>query len=757
MGRRSKTQTTGYRYRMGLHLALCHGPVDAVQEIRMGDRTAWGDAARAPLPTGHGLGRLVINQPDLFGGDAREGGVVGDIDVLPGDAAQGRNDYLVGRLGPAIPAFRGVLSLVARKIRFAAHNPYIKPWAVRVRRFTAGWHGEPWLPWSAEVTAWDETQGQYLCAGMNPAHILVQCLTDPHWGMGYPQEAIGGSFWSAAWTLSSEGFGLNLVWTRQQAIEGFVGQVLDHIGGILYTDPERGTFELKLLRDNYWIGGLPRLGPDEIVGIERFERAQWGELPNEVTVVYTDWASGGEATVTVENLASIQLQGGVINQRRDYPGVNHGALAARLALRDLRALGSPLARLSLTVAAGRLAEAPLPGDVFLLDWPRLGLQGLVVRVTGVDAGELGAGRWRIEAVEDVFGLDNAVLAPEPPRVDEPASQPLPPALVLALEVPYWELARRLSRADLAALTDTDTYVGALAVAGGLGQLNWRLATGPAPEALVPVAGEDYAPLLTVDAALAATEADAAEVPVSAVSQPQRLAAGDYAYLVDAAGGLREAVAVLAFDPDRGTVTLARGVLDTTPQAHPAGTRLVGVGEWGAAEEAERAPGESVVVGAIPRTGRAAGEAVLAGNGRPLVLAGRPARPYAPGRIRLNGRTEPGTVAGDLIVTWAHRDRTQQTAYLVRQDEGDIGPEPGVTYAVRIFDRDGRVVHSAADIAGTGFTWSAAQAAQQAGAAGARITLEIGTERDGLASWQVQVRHVERAGYGLHWGRHWGGV
>lgn len=274
---------------------------------------------------------------------------------------------------------------------------------------------------------------------------------------------------------------------------------------------------------------------------------------------------------------------------------------------------------------------------------------------------------------------------------------------------------------------------------------------------MPVAGEDYAPLLTVDAALAATEADAAEVPVSAVSQPQRLAVGDYAYLVDAAGGLREAVAVLAFDPDRGTVTLARGVLDTTPQAHPAGTRLVGVGEWGAAEEAERAPGESVVVGAIPRTGRAAGEAVLAGNGRPLVLAGRPARPYAPGRIRLNGRTEPGTVAGDLIVTWAHRDRTQQTAYLVRQDEGDIGPEPGVTYVVRMLDRDGQVVHSAADIAGTGFTWSAAQAAQQAGAAGACITLAIGTERDGLASWQVQVRHVERAGYGLHWGRHWGGV
>mgnify|MGYP000499930949 CR=1 FL=1 len=49
MGGSSKSQTVGYRYRMGLHLALCQGPVDAVQEIQMGDRTAWGDANRAPL------------------------------------------------------------------------------------------------------------------------------------------------------------------------------------------------------------------------------------------------------------------------------------------------------------------------------------------------------------------------------------------------------------------------------------------------------------------------------------------------------------------------------------------------------------------------------------------------------------------------------------------------------------------------------------------------------------------------------------
>ena len=34
---------------------------------------------------------------------------------------------------------------------------------------------------------------------------------------------------------------------------------------------------------------------------------------------------------------------------------------------------------------------------------------------------------------------------------------------------------------------------------------------------------------------------------------------------------------------------------------------------------------------------------------------------------------------------------------------------------------------------------------------------IVAERGGLECWQPQVRAVDRAGYGLRWGQHWGGV
>jgi hypothetical protein len=109
------------------------------------------------------------------------------------------------------------------------------------------------------------------------------------------------------------------------------------------------------------------------------------------------------------------------------------------------------------------------------------------------------------------------------------------------------------------------------------------------------------------------------------------------------------------------------------------------------------------------------------------------------------------------LAWAHRDRTQQTAYLVQQNEGDIGPELGVSYTVRIRNRVGSAVHTEISLIGTTFIWNTAVAAAEAGSLGDRITVEISAERDGLSNWQPQVRVMDRTGYGLRWGQYWGGV
>ncbi len=757
-GKSGGSQTVGYKYSLGIHLALCHGPVDAVQEIQVGERSAWGDAVRTPLATGHGMGRQTIDQPNLFGGEGKEGGVVGDIDILDGNATQGRNDYLQGLLGLAIPAFRGLLTLVARRVMVSANNPYIKSWSVRVRRFVKGWANDtPWGYWWSEVRTYDYDLSQEVTVGMNPAVIIAECLTNPEWGMGYPATILGTSMEGAAYTLLDERFGLNLLWLRQEPIETFIGHVLDHIGGALYVDPRTGLFELKLFRADYTSETLPLLGPDEILEVERFERAQWGDIPNEVTVVFTDWDTGKERTVTVQNLASIQSQGGVINQKREYPGVNYPPLASRLAMRDLRALGSPLARVRLKVSKSALASKPMPGDVYAFYWPRLGVQHMVLRVLDADHGTTQDTSVTIEAVEDVFGLDLAVIADEPAAWSPPPTTPVAPTLVLGVEAPYWDIARTLSRADLAVLDDTDTFIGGLAANSSPGQLNYGLYTGPSESGSEVVATGDYAPLLTLQAALTGSEADALAIPFSQGIMLDRLEVESLAYLVDASGQIQEMVQVLDYDLNAATVDLARGMLDTTPVAHAIGTRLVAADDWQSADPTYRVYGESVWVGAEPRTNTQMGALVGAENGPTLILEGRQARPYPPGRVRLNTLADPATVAGDLVIAWAHRDRIQQTATPERQDAGNIGPEVGTTYTVRIRDNAGVLVRTYSGLSGTTQTWDVATAAADAGADGDTVTVEIDSLRDGWTSWTMQSRTVERAGYGLRYGQYWGGV
>jgi len=125
MGGGSKKQTVGYKYYLGMHMINVHGEIDAVLRISVDDREAWSGSVAN--------GSVFINQPDLFGGESREGGIVGTVDVVPGSQTQVQNSYLVQQLGSTVPAFRGVAALILRQV-YLGLNPYLKRWSSRVQR-----------------------------------------------------------------------------------------------------------------------------------------------------------------------------------------------------------------------------------------------------------------------------------------------------------------------------------------------------------------------------------------------------------------------------------------------------------------------------------------------------------------------------------------------------------------------------------------------------------------------------------------------
>lgn len=145
MGGSSKSVTVGYKYYVGMHMVFCHGPVDKFSKFAVDDKTVW-------IGSASGGTSVYIDAAEIFGGESREGGISGTVDILDGDASQGQNAYLVAKLGAYVPSFRGVASAVLRQV-YMGLNPYLKKWKARIQRIHIRQDGLPqWYDEKAEVS-----------------------------------------------------------------------------------------------------------------------------------------------------------------------------------------------------------------------------------------------------------------------------------------------------------------------------------------------------------------------------------------------------------------------------------------------------------------------------------------------------------------------------------------------------------------------------------------------------------------------------
>jgi hypothetical protein len=724
MGGSSKKVTVGYKYYLGMHMILCHGPVDAVTQIEVDGRTAWSGTS-----TG---GQINIDNPNLFGGEEREGGISGLVDIEMGGTAQGRNDYLQARLGNDIPAHRGVLGAVLRQV-YVGLNPYLKRWGFWARRINVRQNGIP--QWYLAKAA--------IGTDMNPAHIIRECLTDPDWGMGYPESEVDeAAFTAAADQLFTEGFGLSLLWDRSVQIDEFIATVLQHIDASLYVDRTTGRFILKLARGGYDINSLLVLDESSVERVNDFKRNTIGELSNSVTVVFWDGTSGKNNSTTIQDIALASRQGATVGTTVQYPGITKGTLAAQVAARDLRALSTPLA--SATIYATRKAAALNIGDVFVFSWPRFGLVQTVMRVTNVELGSLESNVVKLSVVEDVFSLSDAIYAPPPPSEWQNPNNPPAACLFHAvIEAPYWEVVQRRGESEAQALHPTVSFVVATGVRPSADATNAKLYTNPTNTAYEEAGTVDFCPTALLTAAVTPNETVWA---IGSGVDLDTVRVGSYA--------LRGTEVVKVVSVSSASLTVGRGCLDTVPAAHDSGDRIFFVDDVFETDSIEYATGETARIKLLPTTGLG----TLAEGSAPaqtVVMAQRLSRPYPPGVFRINSQAYPNSVRGDqdIVVSWAHRDRLQQTATIVDTEAASIGPEAGTTYTVELLTEGGTVISSVTGLTGTNHTFTLAAMGANYG----RVRVSVRSVRDGLDSFQRHDWLFTRAGYGTAYGYSYGGA
>lgn len=693
----------GYKYYLGMHMVICHGPVDSLQAIMAGERQAWSGNVTSSQ-------QILISASSLFGGRKKEGGILGYVDIMMGEPTQVANDYLLSQLGTPMPAFRGVVSAVLRRVYVCAMSAYPKPWSFKVKRIPA----KSWYSAKAEISG-----------SANPVHVIYETLTNADWGMGYPITSIDDtSFRAAADQCYTEGLGVSMIMSNQDTIEKFVYDCLGHLNGMLYAKPTDGKFAIKLLRDDYVVASLPTYNESNIVSLESFERPSYAEMVNEIVVVYRPQGATEDDSVTVQDLASIQSQGGIVSQTIQYPGIDNATNAARVAMRDLRQKSTPLSRIRIRV--NRNAWNVTLGSVFKFSWTEHGLVDVVYRALSINTGTLQDGTIVIDAVEDVFGLPlTTYMGNQPSAWVDPIVSPTAFANVRTEEANYFDIATRMSEADLALIPSSAAYLVA-----AVGQPTTycdgaELWSGTNPNFTYAAIGSPC-PIGTLSANITELQTSIVLSTMSSSFEFTEQLIGRYAYIDN------EIVRIDTINLGSMTVTVGRGCLDTVAVKHNIGS-IFFCYEYGRIPDSfEYAYPGSRDAKLLMRTPIGLADLTSA-TAYTKTFTGRFGRPYAPGNFKCGAQSYPTSlnITPPFTISWAHRDKTQQLVRpIIDTTAANIGPETGVTYTVQLLKAsDSSVLETASGLTGTSYNFNFFGSMD--------VKAEVWSVKGGLASHQKQ--------------------
>jgi len=377
-----KSFIKGYRYYVGVQLALCRGQVDNVRRIWIGDTEVWSGTVQD--------GTIGIDKPALFGGDDfGNGGMVGTFRMHSGSTTQAVNSYLSGFQSPT-PGYRGLAYLVWEG-GYIGNGTSLKPWKFELRR----------IPNGLALTGGKELVNSN---DANPMNVIYELMTDTRWGFGFPSGDINtAGFTTAAETLYNEGNGFSMILDKPMDAGTFLREIERQIDGVVYLDQTTGKWDINLARGGYSVGSLPQVvrADGDVVRVKDWNPGTWEALVNEVHVEFNDRQKDYQKTYAKgDNTAGIKVQGRVEPVTLKFPGIKDKSLANQIACREIRTLSRPLAKCTLEVT--REFWDLNPGDVFAWTDDVIGHTQLPMRVTRTDLGTLERGHITVSAVQDIF-------------------------------------------------------------------------------------------------------------------------------------------------------------------------------------------------------------------------------------------------------------------------------------------------------------------------------------------------------------------
>lgn len=723
-------------YKLSVHYGICVGPVDAFGPFKINDKIVNVTGVRESGST-----ETNVNDPDLFGGPKKGGGIKGTIHGLFGSPNQNFPWLLAAKMGRTpltMTNYRHIFSIFFRGqtdsagFTWGSNIPSVPNMSVVVTRKPAG-------------MAWTEDDPM-IGDNANPSHIIYECMVNDDWGAGYETPNMKtDSFLAAAQKLRDENFGLSLLWVRASTVEQFVNEILEHISATLIFDLVTSQWELKLLRDDYETEGLPVLDPSNS-GMLGFQRRSWGETVNEVIVTWTNPETEEEETVTQQDASGFEIQKtSVSDASKNYLGIRNQELAWKVAERDLRQAGTPLAAIELAVSAK--VPALKSGDVVVVDWYELDDEGEVFleptffRVTKVKRPGRGMASMQVSLIEDIFSYGASATAAQPGAFGGGRQEPVDVTTFDFVDSPYYLVARQLGDSRARQIEAPQSHVSVL--------IDTKLDDIRDVELFslrsIPNAGTEYISVGGVNDSTKFESVDTFPREIrTTISIPpgtdlDNLTVGGF--VIIGAGTPQEICLIESFSTSASEVTVLRGCLDTVPSIWSAGATVWIVPRNASlSDRTEVITGETLTYKMLPVTSKRR-LSLSEATARTFVPSDRLLRPLRPANVGVNGpvgfSATVAASASSMSVAWSNRNRITETQTILKWDDTSVSPEAGQTTRVQL-RRNGSIIASVDGVTGnsvsldlTGVTLTQ----------GEQLEVRLFAVRDGFLSWQPTIIDV----------------
>ena len=577
-----------------------------------------------------------------------------------------------------------------------------------------------------ELTAINENS--ITASDINPIHKIREILTDDT-AMNKPETSVNDdNFIKAADRIYDEGLGISWSITEKSCIDA-INELCYHIEAGIRVNRQTGLYEIVLFRDDWFEEDeIHAIAENKIKkGSMQYEITNADEVINQVNVNYYDRANIKNSSFSISESGLIQTLGRVNAETVDFPYFMNMRNAEIVANWKLKILSTGVFKGSFTTG-WREARKWNRYDLIRLPWSKRWVGNILVRIMSIKLGGPTSNDVSIEWVEVVpsTGMMNTTIV-----ADDPIDKPLPPQSCQyePFELPYYlavmALGQRKADEELSYESNFG-LVGAVAEKPQENSLYAVMMTNNGDE-WVRAGSIQYSAATDLDQIISKTSLSftvknwkrIANVPAGTLIKCGR----------DWLGTPGEWMVFQSIDPSTGIVSVKRGALDTQPQGWGEGTKLYFCGNDISYDQTEYISGEEVFVSALTTTP----SGVLEQKGSIAIeMKARAIRPYLPANVKFNDTYFPETliVTNNIVLTWAHRNRAQQTGgEILGWYDGDVTVESGVTYAYELISEN-VVLDSQSNIAANTATILASVLKPNK-----PHTLKLWSVRDGYESYQ----------------------